>query len=114
MIRSRLLEKKDLKTGVMAIAIRIGRRVEREMQALIVVNRRKTMADYQEAPRTTSEERTTKISHGAPEEGTVTTPQITNVDILTIAEEIDPSRLAAGVILDHLERREVNIGAVLL
>lgn len=98
----------------MAIAIRIGRRVEKEMQALIVVNRRRTMADYQEAPRTTSEGRTTKISHGAPEEGTVITLQSTNVDILAIAEEIDPSRLAAGVILDHLERREVNIGAVLL
>lgn len=71
------------------------------------------MVDYQEAPRMTSERLAMKISHGAPEKGTVTTPRSTNVDILAIGKEIDPGRPAADV-LDHLERRKANIGAALL
>lgn len=96
------------------IAIRIGRRIAIEMQSLIVANRRKTMADCQEAPRTTSEGLTMKISHGAPEKGTAITLRNINVDTLAIAKEIDPGRPAAADVLDHLERREANIGAALL
>lgn len=98
----------------MAIAIHIGRRVEKEIQALAIANRRKTMADYQEAPRTTNEGLTTKISHAAPAEGTATTPRSINADILAITKEIDPGRLVADTALDHLVRRGVNIEAVLL
>lgn len=114
MIRSRLLAKEDLRIGVMAIAIRIGRRIAIEMQSLIVARRRKNMAGCQEAPRTTSEGLTTKINHGAPERGTATTPRNINADILATAKEIDPGRPAAAEVLDHLERREANIGAALL
>lgn len=114
MIRSRLLAKKNLRIGVMAIAIRIGRRIAIEMQSLIVANRRQTMAGCQEAPRTTSEDLTMKISHGALEKGTATTPRNISADILATAKEIDPGHPAAADVLDHLERREANIGVALL
>jgi hypothetical protein len=80
----------------------------------MAANRRKTMADYQEAPRTTSEGLTMKINHGAPEKGTATTPRNINVDILATVKEIDLGRPAVADVLDHLEQREANIEAALL
>jgi hypothetical protein len=114
MTRSQLSTKKDQELRVMAIAIRIGRRVEKEIQVLIAANRGKTMVDYREALRVASEGLTTKISHGAHEEGIVTIHPRTNVGILAIARGTVPGRLVVDIVLDHPELRGASIEAALL